>query len=135
LLTAPHHIPVKLNHQQHCSDKLRSHTMCTFCGTRIYHIIARHWIFTLGYIYYYYYYYYIKLPIYKILLTSNKQMCGERQRERVVINRWYSDRPIWQWTWVSRLSRIVYQIDIDASVFERRWACGQGCNVGTCEPT
>jgi hypothetical protein len=41
LPTALHHIPVKLNHQQHCSDKLTSHTMYTFWGTRIcYHVMA-----------------------------------------------------------------------------------------------
>ena len=35
----PHHIPVKVNHQQHCCDIFRSHTMYTFCGTRIlYHV-------------------------------------------------------------------------------------------------
>ena len=47
LPTAPHHIPVNLNH---CSDILRSHTMYTFCGIRIhYHVMACHWTFTLSY--------------------------------------------------------------------------------------
>jgi len=50
LQTTLHHIPVKLNHQQHCSDKLRSHAMYTFCGTRIsHHVMTCHWTFTLGY--------------------------------------------------------------------------------------
>jgi len=47
LKTVPHHIPGKMNH---CSDKLRSHTMYTFGGTRIhYHVMACHWTFTPSY--------------------------------------------------------------------------------------
>ena len=45
-----HHIPVKLNHQQHCCDILRSHKIYAFCGTRIcYHVMVCHWNFTVGY--------------------------------------------------------------------------------------
>jgi len=38
----------------------------------------------------------MELPINNLLPRTNKQMCGERRREGVVIHRWYSDRPIWQ---------------------------------------
>jgi uncharacterized membrane protein YagU involved in acid resistance len=48
--STPHHIPVKLNHQQHCCDILRSHTMYTFCGTTTcFHVMVCHWTFTVGY--------------------------------------------------------------------------------------
>ena len=50
LPSTPHHIPVKLNHQQHCCDILRSHKMYTIYGTRIYcHVTACVWTFTLSY--------------------------------------------------------------------------------------
>ena len=50
LSTTPHHIPGKLNHQHHCSDSLRSHTMCSFSGTWIHYcIMACLWTFTLSY--------------------------------------------------------------------------------------
>jgi len=38
----------------------------------------------------------MELPICNVLPSSNKQMCGERRREGVVIHQWYSDRTIWQ---------------------------------------
>ena len=50
LPSTPQHIPVKLNHHQHCCDILRSHTMYTFCGTIIcFHVMVCHWTFTVGY--------------------------------------------------------------------------------------
>jgi len=49
LPTTPHHMPGKLNHQQHCSVILRSDTMHAFGRTRIhYHVMACYWTFTLG---------------------------------------------------------------------------------------
>ena len=49
LPTAPHHIPLKLNNQQHCSDILSSQTMYAIGWTTIhYHVMDCCWTFTLG---------------------------------------------------------------------------------------